>query len=204
MSIKRAAHCTLQMFNRFLGATLKIEVLLTWLLGLSIASAQTVATSKSVTIEAMDTAGNATTMDGWRSVYGSFNRTKASTRELGITVRNMSGTLPGDFEVEWYFVGKRAGGTRRFLYDRGSRRTSLKPGAFEKFVVESKELSSSRSHSAFSGYTYHSGDKADGWIVRAKVGDEVVRVKASSAQLEQLEKDREQFRRFVEDSRKSP
>jgi hypothetical protein len=186
------------------AALLQLLALLTSVAVAPVVLAQAAATSRSVTLEAMDSAGNATTLDTWRSVYGSFSRTKASTRELGITVRNMSGTLPGEFEIEWYFVGKRAGGTRRFLYDRGSRRIALKAGAFEKFVIESKELNSSKFHSASSGYTSHSGDKPDGWIVRAKTGDEVVRVKASSPQLEQLEKDREQFKRFIEDARQTP
>ena len=159
--------------------------------------AQTPATSKSVTIDVAENAGDSTTLDSWRNVYGSNSRTKAVTRQLTITVRNMSGTLPAELNVEWHFVGKPSGGTRRFLYDKGSKSVSLKPGAFEKLQVESKELSNYKYTSVFSGYTYRSGDKADGWIIRTKVGDEVVRVKASSPQLEQLEKNAEEFKRFV-------
>jgi hypothetical protein len=157
--------------------------------------------SKSVYIEVVEAAGNAATLDSWRSVYGSNSRTQAATRELGITVRNMS-AAPGQFEIEWYFVGKPANGTRRFLYDKGSRRVSLQPGALEKFAIESKELTNYRYHSVYSGYSYKSGDKADGWILRAKVGDEVVRVKASNPQLEQLEKNKAEFAKFVADMRK--
>ena len=164
--------------------------------------AQTPATSKSVAIDVADNAGDSTTLDSWRNVYGSNARTKAVTRELTITVRNMSGTLPAEFKVEWYFVGKPSGGTQRFLYDKGSKSVSLKPGAFEKLQVESKELSNYKYTSVFRGYTYRSGDKADGWIIRAKVGDEVVRVKASSPQLELLEKNAEEFKRFVAKPRK--
>lgn len=158
-------------------------------------------TSRSVTIDAVDSKGNAKTLQSWRNVYGSTSRSKAETRALEIAVRNMSGTLPGDFNVEWFFVGRPAAGTRRFLYDKGSRRMTLKPGAFEKFEVESKELSSYRYHSVSGGYVYRSGDRADGWIVRVKVGDDVVRTKGSSPQLEELEKDKEQFERFVKNAR---
>jgi hypothetical protein len=166
------------------------------------AAAPVSATSRSVVIDAVDSTGNAATLKSWRNVYGSSARTKAETRQLEIAVRNMSGTLPGDFNVEWFFVGRPAAGTRRFLYDKGSRRISLKPGAFEKFEVESKELSNYRYHSVSSGYVYRSGDRADGWIVRVKVGDDVVRTKASSPQLEELEKNKDQFERFVKDGRK--
>jgi hypothetical protein len=169
--------------------------------GLMVAQTSAAESSRSVVIDAVDSTGNAKTLQSWRNVYGSSAKTKAETRQLEIAVRNMSGTLPGDFNVEWFFVGRPAAGTRRFLYDKGSRRISLKPGAFEKFEVESKELSNYRYHSVTSGYVYRSGDRADGWIVRVKVGEDVVRTKASSPQLEQLEKDKEQFARFVKNAR---
>jgi hypothetical protein len=159
------------------------------------------ASSRSVVIDAVDSAGNATTLQSWRNVYGSSAKTKAETRQLDIAVRNLSGTLPGEFKVEWFFVGKPAAGTRRFLYDKGSRQMSLKPGAFEKFEVESKQLNNYRYHSVSSGYVYRSGDRADGWIVRVKVGDDVVRTKASSPQLEELEKNKDEFERFLKNGR---
>jgi len=164
--------------------------------------AQAPAISKSATIEVSDSEGNSQTLDRWRSSYGSTSRTKAVSRELGITVRNMSGTLPAEFEVEWYFFGKPAQGSRRFIYDKGSKRLSLKPGTFDKFLVTSKELSNYRYNSAVSNRTYHSGEKAEGWIVRVKSGDEVVRVKASSPQLEQIEKNPPEFQKYVAEARK--
>ncbi len=163
---------------------------------------QQAATSKSVFIEAVESTGGSQTTDHWRSVYGGYNKTRTATRELGITIRNMS-ALPGQFDIEWYFVGKPASGGRRFLYDKGSKQILLEPGKFERFAVESKELSSrSVRDYYYSGYNYKSGDKADGWIIRAKVGEEVVRVKASNPQLEQLEKNKEEFARFVDSGRK--
>ncbi len=177
-------------------------ILMVLALGISALRGQVPATSKSAYIEAVESAGDSRTTDHWRSVYGSYSKTKAGTRELGITVRNMS-ALPGQFEIEWYFVGKPANGGRRFLYDKGTRPVTLAPGAFERFAVESKELSSRNTRAGYYyGYNYKSGDKADGWIIRAKVGDEVVRVKASNPQLEQLEKNKEEFSRFVDNARK--
>ena len=157
------------------------------------AHAQAPATSKSATLDVAESQGNAATLARWASSYGSFDKTKAITRALGITVRNMSTNTPGDFEIEWFFFGKPAGGGKRFLYDKGSQRLAMKPSAMEKFVAGSKELVSARYHSAYSGYTYHSGQKADGWIVRVKSGDEVIRVKGSDAQMEQLEHDKVGF-----------
>ena len=165
------------------------------------ARAQAPAASKSASVDVAESNGSAATLDSWTSAYGSFDKTKATTRALGITVRNMSATAPGDFEVEWFFFGKPANGSKRFLYDKGSQRLTVKPSAFEKFAVASKELTSQRYHSAYSGYTSHSGDKADGWIVRVKSGGEVIRVKGSNAQLEQLEKDKPGFEAMLKNMR---
>ena len=157
------------------------------------AHAQVPATSKSATLDVAESQGNAANLARWASSYGSFDKTKATTRALGITVRNMSTTAQGEFEVEWFFFGKPAGGGKRFLYDKGSQRLAMKPSAMEQFVAASKELVRQRYHSAYSGYTYHSGQKADGWIVRVKSGEEVIRVKGSDAQMEQLERDKVGF-----------
>ena len=170
-----------------------LAILVTVLLSALPARAQAPATSKSATVDVVESNGNAATINSWASAYGSFDKTKATTRALGITVRNMSATATGEFEVEWFFFGKPANGSKRFLYDKGAQRIAVKPSAFEKFAVGSKELTSSRYRSAYSGYTYHSGDKPDGWIVRVKVGGEVIRVKGSNPQLEQLEQDKAGF-----------
>src|ERR1700712_389961 len=78
-------------------------------------------TSKSVFLDVVESTGSSKTINHWRDVSGAYSQTKTSTRELGITVRNMS-ALPGDFEIEWYFFGKPAAGTGRFLYDKGSKK----------------------------------------------------------------------------------
>ncbi len=163
--------------------------------------------SKSVFIDASESTGDSKTTNNWRYSDGSYSKTKVATRELNITVRNMS-ALPGQFTVEWFFVGKPSSGTRRFLYDKGQRNVTLAPSAFEKISVESKELTSNSVRDYYYyGYSYKSGDKPDGWIIRAKVGDEVVRVKTSSPQLDQLESNKAEFERFVgtmDSKKKSP
>ena len=168
-----------------------------WLVPFLPLRSQAPATSRSVFIEATESTGTSRTTNHWRTYSGAYSKTKSTTRELDITVRNMS-ALPGEFEIEWYFIGKPTSGNRRFLYDKGNRTVTLAPGAFEQFAVESKELTSNRVRDYYwYGYSYQSGDKADGWIIRAKVGGEVVRVKTSSAQLEQLEKNPDEFTRLI-------
>lgn len=64
---------------------------------------QAPALSKSAAIDVADNAGDSTTLDRWRSVYGSNSRTTATVRELTINVRNMSGTLPGHIRCRVVF-----------------------------------------------------------------------------------------------------
>jgi hypothetical protein len=159
-------------------------------------------TSKSVFLDAVESQGTSSTVNHWRDISGNYSQTKTSSRDLNITVRNMS-QLPGEFEIEWYFFGKPAGGTGRFLYDKGSKKMTVAPGAFEKLPVESKELSNHMIRDYYwYGYTYTSGDRADGWIIRAKVGEEVVRVKASSPILEQLASDETSFTKLTKTTKK--
>jgi len=164
------------------------------------AHGQAPATSKSVFLDVVESQGSSKTVNQWRDISGNYSQTKTSSRLLNVNVRNMS-PAPGDFEVEWYFFGKPANGSGRFLYDKGSKRVTLAPNAFEKVPIESKELSNHtvRDYYAYS-YTYSSGDKADGWIIRVKVGDDVVRVKGSNALLEQLAQDPEAFAKATKDT----
>ena len=77
------------------------------------------------------------------------------------------------------------------------------PGAFQKLPVDSKELSNHTVRDYYwYGYTYSSGDKADGWVIRAKVGEEVVRVKASNPLLEQMASDPDGFTKLTSKTKK--
>jgi len=161
------------------------------------AQGQAPATSKSVYLDVVESTGSSTTVNHWRDISGNYSQTKTSSRELAVTVRNMS-ALPGEFEVEWYFFGKPANGTGRFLYDKGSKKVSVAPGASEKLAVDSKELSAHTVRDYYYyGYNYTSGDKADGWVIRAKVGEEVIRVKGSNPLLEQTAQDPAGFEKIT-------
>jgi hypothetical protein len=161
-------------------------------------------TSRSVFLDVVESAGSSKTVNHWRDISGNYSQTKTSSRELAVTVRNMS-ALPGEFDIEWYFFGKPANGSGRFLYDKGSKKVTLAPSAYEKVSVDSKELSNHTTRDYYYyGYTYNSGDKADGWIIRAKVGEEVVRLKASNALLEQMAQDPDAFAKLTKDKQDKP
>ena len=80
-----------------------LALLATALLSVLPALAQTPATSKSATVDVVESNGNAALLDSWAGTYGSFEKTKATTRALGITVRNMSAAA-GGFRIRFLHV----------------------------------------------------------------------------------------------------
>ena len=169
----------------------RLELLLVLFVGAVLTvRAQDTTSSRSVFLDVVESTGNSKTVNHWRDISGNYSQTKTSSKDLDVTLRNMSPNLPGDFEVEWYFFGKPASGSGRFLYDKGSKKITIAPSASEKVPVESKELSAHTVRDNYwYGYSYTSGDKADGWIIRVKAGGEVVRVMDSSPLLEQAAAD---------------
>ena len=80
-----------------------LAILVTVLLSALPARAQAPATSKSATVDVVESNGNAALLDSWAGTYDFFEKTKATTRALGITVRNMSAAA-GGFRIRFLHV----------------------------------------------------------------------------------------------------
>jgi hypothetical protein len=164
-------------------------------------AASAVPLSQSVFVDVKDLGSNVSSSTNWRSVWGSYSKDVTRARALEITLRN-SAKLPGEFLVEWYFFAVPARGGKRFLFDRGSKPVTMAPGAIEKATVVSDELNSSRSHYTYDYYSYSrthkSGTRPEGWIVAVSAGGKLLRVKTSSAQIEELYKKSDEFKALVE------
>ena len=158
------------------------------------------ATSKNCSLDVVESAGTGTKSTITQTyTYGSTMSAKLATSKLTITLRNMA-PQPGNFTVEYYFVGKslRNGGT--FCYDKGSKAVPLGGGAFQDVVVESKSLESHTYRAGYDGHSNKMGEKPGGWIVLVKVGSAVVTTKTSSSQLDQLLSDKDAFDKFINDT----
>ncbi len=153
--------------------------------------------SKSVYLDVKSSTSSSTLAASRDSFSSYYYKKQAKSSVLEVSVRNMS-PLPGKFSLEWYFFGRPTSGSKRFLFDRGQKDIELKPGAFTKIELESDELTSSRARSYYGYYHYRSGDKADGWAIRALVGKEVVRIKASNPNYERIMEDESELARYIE------
>ena len=156
------------------------------------------AQSRSVYLDVKAATGGSSSVN-WRSYYGSSSRTDVKSTQLEIRLRNMA-HVPGSFTLEWIFFGRN--GARRFIYDVGTEAVELPGGGTETTGAVSEELESSRYRSYY-GYSYRSGDRPDGWLVLAKIGDEVIRSKGSSPQIEALGQSKPQLEKLLTDFKRS-
>ena len=154
-------------------------------------------TSKSCSLDVVESAGTGTKSTITQTyAFGSTMSAKLATSKLTITLRNMA-AQPGDFTVEYYYVGKSLRNGETFCYDKGSKAVPLGGGAFQNVVVESKSLESHTYRAGYDGHSNKMGEKPGGWIVLVKAGSAIVATKTSSSQLDDLLSDKDAFDKFV-------
>lgn len=156
--------------------------------------------SKMVALDATTDIEKQDTNYNWVKPSGRYKKTTETTTALTITARNASPSLDGEFTIEWWFVAKKLHGSTngfgQFAQSNGSKTISLKAGTSEVVVAESDPEKLVTKHKIHHP-THEYGKKVEGWIVRAKVGDEVVRVKASTPMLEAMASNKIEFDKFV-------
>ncbi|MEO7931788.1 MAG: hypothetical protein ABIT76_01385 [Chthoniobacterales bacterium] len=164
------------------------------------------ATSQSVFLDVKDLGTNVSSSENWRSVWGSYSKNVTRARALEIVLRNPA-KLPGEFVVEWYFFAIPARGGKRFLSGRDTKTIQMAPGGTEKATVVSDALDSTTAHYSGDYYYYNSsyktGSKPEGWIVTISTGGKMIRLKSSSAQLEEIYKKTDDFKVLLEGKRKT-
>jgi hypothetical protein len=157
--------------------------------------------SQSVFLDVKDLGTNLSSNANWRSVWGSYSKDTKRARGLEISLRNPA-KIPGEYLVSWYFFATSVRGGKRFLFDLDKKNITLGPGGSEKATVISDTLQSQTVHYAYDDYYYNyhykSGNKPEGWIVTVSVAGNVIRVKTSGAQLEELYKKTEEFQAMLE------
>lgn len=138
--------------------------------------------------------GTTTSGTAMRTETTGSERTRKSSVELEITVRNLS-SQPDATKLEWYFFAKPVDNSREFLNDSGTRELSIGAAGEQKVSVESKETSMTvkreikakfGTSSPGSVSESKSGTKASGWIVRLISDDKVLAVRASTPGLETM------------------
>lgn len=132
------------------------------------------------------------------------SQTRASKMSVEVRARNFS-AVPAEAHLEWFFIAKDLQSKKPYVWDHSRREVSLAAGSEQKETAESTELyqattqkSESRPVQGLIGQTprYQQssskqewGAKPYGWIVRLWSGDRLLKVQASSNDLEAMARD---------------
>ena len=131
-----------------------------------------------VTIRAQQKSGGSSTDYSYRTSWGSYVRTVTSTRDIEVTV-NQPRKEKQPLKLEFFFVIK---GDKRYAKQAGS--LDLPEG--EGSAIFSTSSKRGQERWVYLGFREGSGERIEGWLVRALKGDEIVGIAASSPSLEEL------------------
>jgi hypothetical protein len=128
------------------------------------------------------------TTNNWQTTWGSYDRDHHQTKNLRITVRDVTRRVP-KAQLLVYFVARPLRTGTRFIYSHRSL-----PVVFGNRIEITEELpapsiKSNEQNYALSGRRYSSGAVMDGWIVIGRVGSQVFDARASSQTLLDIAKD---------------
>lgn len=119
---------------------------------------------------------------------------------LEVRVRNF-GTTPAQAHLDCYFLATKLPRAKRFIWDTVGRDVVVDAGAEKAETMESTQLTTAQTFSGSTGFDASGNlsvsntedkvatSKVYGWIVRLMSGDRVLKVQASSSELESIARD---------------
>jgi hypothetical protein len=135
-----------------------------------------------VTIRAQHESGSSTSDYSYRSRWGSYARTMTSTKDVEVTV-----TQPWKdkqaLKLEFFFIIK--GDSKRYAKQAGV--LDLPEG--EGSSVFSTSARQGQERWVYMGFRESSGERIEGWLVRALNNDRIIGIAVSSPSLEELAAD---------------
>ena len=126
----------------------------------------------------------------WESSWGSYDRNYSRTVDIDISLLNMRST-DASFSLDVLFVAKPLSGSKRWVFDRSTETVKLGPAKAFHTVKKSKTMEASVQNYAFSGFKHESGGRIEGYIVRVLWDSRIVKVVASSYDLQKIGNDQE-------------
>ncbi len=142
----------------------------------------------------------------WATDFGSYEKDFSSCMVVAIEARNMR-SAKTNAVAEVYFIAKAQNGALRWVFDKTSDAIELDASKATRLLKTSKTLAASDRNYAIIGIRNQSGGVMEGYIVRILAGGKLVRIAASSKQLEDIGKDEIKLKDMVkrgEDSERMP
>jgi hypothetical protein len=135
-----------------------------------------------VTIRAQHKGGGGSSDYDYKASWGSYARTVTSTKDIEVTITQPRREKQ-PLKLEFFFVVK--GDSKRYAKQAGA--LDLPEG--EGSAVFSTSSKQSQSRWVYLGVHERSGERIEGWLVRALNNDRIIGIAASSPSLEELAAD---------------
>jgi hypothetical protein len=135
-----------------------------------------------VTIRAQHKGGGGSSDYDYKASWGSYARTVTSTKDIEVTITQPRREKQ-PLKLEFFFVVK--GDSKRYAKQAGA--LDLPEG--EGSAVFSTSSKQSQSRWVYLGVRERSGERIEGWLVRALNNDRIIGIAASSPSLEELAAD---------------
>jgi hypothetical protein len=132
-----------------------------------------------VTVRAQHKSGSSTSDYSYRSRWGSYARTVTSTKDIEVTVTQPRKEKQA-LKLEFFFIIK--GNSKRYAKKAGV--LDLPEG--EGSSVFSTSAKQGQERWIYMGFRESSGERIEGWLVRALNNDRIIGIAASSPRLEEL------------------
>jgi hypothetical protein len=135
---------------------------------------------ENVTIQAQHKRGGSSSDYDYRRSLGSYRKTMTSTKEIEVTIKQHRKEKQKPLVVEFFFIIK--GESGRFAQQGGVLQLPEGEGT-GTFSTSSKQ---DQARYVYLGISERSGDRIEGWLVRALNRERVLGIAASSPSLEEL------------------
>jgi hypothetical protein len=139
-------------------------------------------------LEAHEVGTGDSTMHNWETTWGSYDRDHHQTKNLRITVRDVTRQVR-EAQVLVYFVARPLPTGNRFIYSHRSLPVVFGNRMEITGEIPAPSIKSNEQNYALSGRRCSSGAVMDGWIVIGRVGSHVFDARASSQTLLDIAQD---------------
>jgi hypothetical protein len=155
-----------------------------------------------VSIEAKEVATGQKTIQRWANGYGQYDKDFYRTKQVSVSVNNVSRIGAGDCELQIFFLAKKVSDGTVHVHHSSKERFALGAMASTTKLFTCPGIAASVQNYGY-GERWLSGAKFYGWLVILSRDGTILGSKGSSSEQQALARDRKIIDTFLEEGQKS-
>jgi hypothetical protein len=155
-----------------------------------------------VSIDAKEVATGQKTTQRWSNGYGLYDRDFYRTKQVSVSVNNVSRIGAGDCELQIFFLSKKLSDGSVHVHHTSKERLALGPMTNTTKQFTCPGITASVQNYGY-GDRYVSGSKFYGWLVILSRDGAILGSKGSSSEQQALVRDRKVIESFLDEGQKS-